>query len=185
MGNFIDLTGKIFGRLTVVNLSHKEKKLKSSGSYIFWDCVCECGSSKKVKGYHLRNGHVKSCGCLQTDNRKTVKHGECKRGKTTPRLKLLYNAKRRAKKNNIPFDLELEDVVIPEFCPILTYIKLEPSNGKVSDSSPSLDKIIPELGYIKGNVQVISHKANTMKSNGTFEDIELLYKWAIKSKKEL
>lgn len=62
MGNFIDLTGKIFGRLTVVNLSHKEKKLKSSGSYIFWDCVCECGSINKELTLSDRVWECKSCG---------------------------------------------------------------------------------------------------------------------------
>lgn len=184
MGNFIDLTEKVFERLTVIKLSHKENKLKSRGSHIFWNCVCDCGTKIVVNGYDLRRGHVKSCGCYKIEGN-NLKHGECKRGKVTPRIKLLYNAKRRAVKNDIPFDLELDDIVIPEFCPILTYIKLKHSIGKVSDSSPSLDKIKPELGYIKGNVQVISHKANTMKSNGTFEDIELLYKWAVKFQKEL
>ena len=78
MGNFIDLTGKIFGRLTVVNLSHKEKKLKSSGSYIFWDCVCECGNeSLAVLATDLKSSSQNSCGCLRAEKaRETMtKHG--------------------------------------------------------------------------------------------------------------
>ena len=42
--------------------------------------------------------------------------------------------------------------------------------------SPSLDKIIPSLGYVKDNIWVISYRANTIKNNCTFEEIEKLYK---------
>ena len=74
---------------------------------------------------------------------------------------LVQSARSRAKKYNLPFDITHEDVVVPEFCPYLG-IKLVPFSEW---SSPSLDKIIPELGYVKGNIQVISMKANTMKNN--------------------
>ncbi len=48
--------------------------------------------------------------------------------------------------------------------------------GKLYDDSPSLDKIIPKLGYVKGNVWVVSNKANRIKSNATIEELELLVK---------
>lgn len=80
---------------------------------------------------------------------------------------LVQNARNRAKKYNLPFDITHEDVVIPEFCPYLG-IKLVPFSEW---SSPSLDKIIPELGYVKGNIQVISTKANTMKNNATQDEL--------------
>ena len=50
------------------------------------------------------------------------------------------------------------------------------SKGKLHDDSPSLDKIIPESGYIRGNVRVISSKADRIKSNTTIEEPELLVK---------
>lgn len=74
-------------------------------------------------------------------------------------------AKRRAQKANLPFNLEISDIVIPEFCPYLG-LKIAPY-GSRTDMSASLDKIIPNLGYVKGNVQVISDLANKMKSNAT------------------
>lgn len=80
---------------------------------------------------------------------------------------LVQSARNRAKKYNLPFDITHEDVVIPEFCPYLG-IKLVPFSEW---SSPSLDKIIPELGYVKGNIQVISTKANTMKNNATQDEL--------------
>jgi hypothetical protein len=43
------------------------------------------------------------------------------------------------------------------------------------DNSPSLDRIIPELGYVKGNIMVISHKANTIKSNANIEELEKVF----------
>ena len=80
---------------------------------------------------------------------------------------LVQSARNRAKKYNLPFDITHEDVVVPEFCPYLG-IKLVPFSER---SSPSLDKINPELGYVKGNIQVISTKANTMKNNATQDEL--------------
>lgn len=80
---------------------------------------------------------------------------------------LVQSARNRAKKYSLPFDITHEDVVVPEFCPYLG-IKLVPFSEW---SSPSLDKIIPELGYVKGNIQVISTKANTMKNNATQDEL--------------
>lgn len=59
MAKFIDLTGKIFGRLTVLQRAEK----KGKGAY--WECICECGRKRVVAGYHLRTGHTMSCGCLR------------------------------------------------------------------------------------------------------------------------
>lgn len=69
---FIDLTGKKFGRLTVVELASKNKR----GVY-YWLCRCECKNTKVIRGGHLREGIIKSCGCLRkelTKQRQTT-HG--------------------------------------------------------------------------------------------------------------
>jgi hypothetical protein len=84
---------------------------------------------------------------------------------------VLAGAKRRARKMNLPFDLKIDDIKIPDVCPALG-IPIYPGDGTTHDGSPSLDRIIPELGYIKGNVVVISHKANRIKSNGSLSDLE-------------
>jgi len=87
------------------------------------------------------------------------------------------SAKVRAKKKHVPFNIELSDVIIPAFCPLLG-IPIRKSKKSLSPNSPSLDRIIPALGYVKGNVRVISHKANTAKSNLTIEEMEtLLTNW--------
>ncbi len=53
----IDLTGKIFGRLTVISVNKKVKNL------FYWNAVCECGKQRVVQGSHLKNGETVSCGC--------------------------------------------------------------------------------------------------------------------------
>ena len=85
-------------------------------------------------------------------------------------------AKSRAKKFGIVFDLNPEDIVIPELCPALG-IPLFRGDKIVSDNTPSLDKIVPSLGYVKSNVIVISYKANRIKSDANCEDIQKVADW--------
>jgi hypothetical protein len=89
---------------------------------------------------------------------------------------LLQQAHYRAKTRNIPFDIELSDIIIPEICPILG-LPLKKSIDGNRDFSPSLDRIDNTKGYIKGNIQVISSKANTMKHNANKEDLINFSNW--------
>jgi len=100
-------------------------------------------------------------------------------GKLTSVHRMLCSAKARAKKAKLPFDLKLEDVVIPEVCPLLGIPIVEGHmKGKQgpSPNSPSLDRIRPELGYVKGNLWVISHRANIIKQDATPDELELIAK---------
>jgi len=55
--NAIDLSGKKFGMLKVVEPYDKTKK------GMRWLCKCDCGNKSVVRSDHLRSGHSKSCGC--------------------------------------------------------------------------------------------------------------------------
>lgn len=90
-----------------------------------------------------------------------------------PKSAMITSVKSRAKKFNIPFNVTEQDFEIPEYCPILGLKLKEVQIGKLSRNSPSMDKIIPELGYIRGNVRVISHLANTMKQDASLEELKL------------
>lgn len=71
-------------------------------------------------------------------------------------------------------------VSIPERCPALG-VKLTPGNKKGPlPHAPSLDRIKPELGYIPGNIQVISFRANTMKTNATLAELRQFAIWVLK-----
>ena len=91
-----------------------------------------------------------------------------------PERDMVSRAKARAKRKGIPFTITHEDITIPEHCPVLG-IKLEPGSKYCArDSSPSLDRIIPELGYVPGNVEVISNRANKLKNDATPEELRLV-----------
>lgn len=67
--SFKDLTGKKFGKLTVICKEYTDKNRN-----IHWKCKCECGNTAIVRGRALKNGNTKSCGCLIYES-KNVKHG--------------------------------------------------------------------------------------------------------------
>jgi len=87
---------------------------------------------------------------------------------------MLSAAKSRAKRAGLPFNLTTEDIQIPDVCPVLG-IEIKFNFGQPSDNSPSLDKIVPSLGYTRGNCEVISHRANMLKSNATVPEMEAIY----------
>lgn len=83
---------------------------------------------------------------------------------TVPEIRLFSSARARAKNANLEFSISLEDIIIPENCP-LTGEKLNTIIGMgLNWNAPSVDRIDNSKGYIKGNVWIISRLANTMKS---------------------
>ena len=85
---------------------------------------------------------------------------------------LFKSIKVRSARKGLPFNLEESDIVIPEVCPVLG-IPLKWGDG-LQESTPSVDRLIPELGYVKGNCKVISMKANRLKSNATVDQFKAL-----------
>lgn len=75
---------------------------------------------------------------------------------------LINGAKGRAKTKGLPFDLDESDLVAPTHCPVLG-IELNYEASHNNDASPSLDRRTPALGYVRGNVTVISRRANILK----------------------
>lgn len=72
-----DLTGKRFGRLTV--LSRAPDRVQNSGRHrVMWNCVCDCGNKRVVYGDNLKKGVTQSCGCYQKElqSAKQKTHGE-------------------------------------------------------------------------------------------------------------
>jgi len=114
-------------------------------------------------------------------NKDRVAQYHIDRKKENPKQYLLHGARVRSRKYNIPFAITLDDIIIPEYCPILN-IKLEINTGGYKDNSPSLDRTIPELGYIPGNVMVISMRANMIKNNATVEELGKIYHYLLSIK---
>jgi hypothetical protein len=93
--------------------------------------------------------------------------------KNNPHISHLSNAKQRAKKFNLPFDLDKKWFYenLKTSCPVFD---IPFSEGK---NNPSIDRIIPEKGYLKTNCRIISHRANTIKNDATLEELQLLIKY--------
>jgi hypothetical protein len=89
---------------------------------------------------------------------------------TRPILRLLQQARARAKKQGIPFTLTESDISLPIHCPVLGMV-LTKGCGINTPGSPTLDRIDNGKGYVPGNVMVISYKANTMKSDASFDQL--------------
>ena len=88
----------------------------------------------------------------------------------------LNNSRNRALSQGVPFDLTFDYLmsITTDFCPIFktpfVWKGFSGGKGKSPNDSPTLDKIIPELGYVQGNVAFISRRANKMKDDGTMQE---------------
>lgn len=83
---------------------------------------------------------------------------------------MIIDARCRAKRDGVYFDLDYGDVVIPQFCPLLG-IPIIKGQGSHASNSPSLDRIDPTMGYTKDNVWVVSHRANKIKNDATAQEL--------------
>lgn len=97
---------------------------------------------------------------------------------------LISQAKQRAKAKGLDFNIERSDIVVPEKCPVLGVnlaMGYKEMKGNVKNFrfrySPSIDRIDSTKGYIKGNVVVISTRANMIKSDATIEELRSLLEY--------
>ena len=89
------------------------------------------------------------------------------------RRELWRRARQRAVEKGLPFDITIDDIIIPAMCPVLN-IPIIQGTGKIHDNSPNLDRIVPELGYVKGNIHVISFRANRIKTNANPNELMIV-----------
>lgn len=115
------------------------------------------------------------------DRKQKRKEAAIKFAQNHPEERLLHRTKNRAKERGISFDLSLNDIAIPEKCPILGVV-LERTNRRGGGPySPSIDRIQPEFGYVPGNIQIISSKANRMKSDTSPDELLKFAYWITKT----
>jgi hypothetical protein len=103
--------------------------------------------------------------------------------KKNPQKILLLSAKHRSIKKGVPCTINEEDIHIPAKCPVLgiPIEKVFNADGKrgAYPNSPSLDRIDNLKGYEKGNIQVISSKANSMKNSATPKELLQFAYWVL------
>ena len=168
-----------------------ENKMPSRRSETITEWFCKCTLCNKTerwirssqlsaieRGVNTNKTGLVGCGC----NTKPLQDYYQKYGRA--HMEWFYETRNRARKENIPFNLDPSDLAdIPEVCPVLgiPFISREENTtGKPLDNSPSLDKFYPELGYVKGNVHIISYRANRFKSDGTPQEWEQIAEWCKK-----
>src|ERR1700756_2373788 len=126
--------------------------------------VCtKCGESKPTSDFYAYKQtnssgfHAKCKACVQRHHRGWHHLNHSKH----PESRMWAGAKERAKYKGLPFTITRADIVVPEYCPVFGFkLAVQPGARSGGDASPSLDAIIPALGYVPGNIQVISKLAN-------------------------
>ena len=173
MGKRIDLTGKIFGRLTVIEFSHY-KRYPSGSGVCYWKTKCDCGNETVVASWSLRKGMTVSCG----------KHHREKHKKEDgySALTSLYNSyKKRILKKKLEFSLErnIFENLTKQNC---YYCGQEPkSKYRIKHYAPyiynGLDRVDSSKGYIESNVVPCCPICNVAKSNLSLNNF---YSWILK-----
>jgi hypothetical protein len=111
--------------------------------------------------------------------------GDNRKNRTRPfKTHLVKKARIRARKNGLDATITAADVEWPTRCPVLGIDLIYPERtgqqkdrGDLPPNYPSLDRLEPSKGYVPGNVFVISHRANMLKSNATLEEIEAVARY--------
>lgn len=154
--NFEDLTGDKFGRLTALSVDSTD----SQGAK--WKCQCDCGKTKVVSRKSLIGNRTRSCGCLKRESM-FKGHGD---------LSLSYWGRiiKGAEKRELPVDVSISDawekfVEQEGRCAMsgMDISIVSDYTHKHHEHTASLDRIDPELGYIKGNIQWVHRDINMMR----------------------
>jgi len=90
---------------------------------------------------------------------------------------LVRHARTRGRRERVPATLSRADLgTLPTVCPVLG-VPIEygaSRSGAANPYGPSLDRIIPRLGYVPGNVRIVSVRANLLRNDGTAEELRLV-----------
>jgi hypothetical protein len=96
----------------------------------------------------------------------------------TKLARTLSNTKSVCEKEGVPFDITVEDLrPFPLSCPVLHIPINWMSTGGSKNDSPSIDRVIPDKGYTKGNVRLISQKANRLKQNASLSELQAIVRY--------
>ena len=176
--NFIEMTGKRFGRLTVIRID------RSYHDKVQWWCRCDCGKEGRHRGSDLRRGIVKSCRCLSHDNchKSHLEKTDPIRGAVN---KLLTAYKNGSKSRKLVFDLDVETFrrLTSGNC---FYCGIKPmqviASGKNYYYYNGLDRINNDLGYMESNTVTCCKNCN--KSKSAFSQL-YFYNWVKRTHKNL
>lgn len=159
----IDLTGRVFNRLTVQYFVDRDKWHKP-----LWACLCACGNTTVLAGTTLTSGNTGSCGCLHRESQATraKTHGD---SRTPEHIAWKQMRGRVLNPNNQNYDLYKDRHISPEF---EDYAKFLEQVGRRPSSQHSLDRIDNTKGYLIGNLRWATklEQSNNRCSNRLLKD---------------
>lgn len=145
----------------------EQTNMNGHSDHLIKTCA-HCRRQKTIEDFHVQS--------QKTDGR----HPVCKECRSREHYRdlrsrtshyLWKQAKQRAKERGLQFEISVDDIIIPDKCPI-TGIPLSVSDGLWSNTSPSLDRIDNSKGYTPGNIAVISFLANNFKADYGLAEME-------------
>ena len=149
----------------------RERKGKQKNKF-YRVCICKSCEISSQREYETNNVEKLQLLKNKWKNEGRPYKNRVKWSSKSPEKYLLSRARSNARNRKLDFNLELEDIIIPEKCPYLNIpISVELSR-KWTPNAASVDRIDSTKGYIKGNIQIISNKANSCKSNLTIEQLK-------------
>lgn len=173
-----NLLNKKSGKLKIINFLGK---IKENSNDNYWEAECECGTRINVTSYRFKSGKTKSCGCLfrelASQRAYNLPH-RLKDGEAS--LNQLYrNYKNNAIKRKLEFKLSINDfqLITKQNC---FYCNVEPKqkvNLKVKNGDyihNGIDRLDPNLGYIKSNCVPCCSNCNYAKMEQNLDDFKIL-----------
>lgn len=166
----LSVIGKKYGKLTIIAYAYTKNKKK------FWKCLCDCGKEPVINLNNIRQGLVRSCGCLRTHKYNPGESG----------LRILFSDyKTSARKEGRVFDLTLEDFksITSKSC---TYCGSKPFMISTSEHTKKpetkdyaaykyngIDRIDSNRGYEKDNIVPCCRWCNIIKRERTVEEFKI------------
>ncbi len=164
-----DLTGRVFGRLTVIKKVKRENCQKNT----YWLCKCECGNEKEILGTSLKNGSTISCGCYMREIHKKINTKEY--GEASFNM-LFRRYQKDAQNKDIFFDITKDQfrTFTKQNCfycgkePSQIILASENTNGEYIYNG--IDRIDNNEGYVMPNLVPCCKDCNFAKRNKTVDE---------------
>lgn len=147
-----------------------EEKHRENSRKLYWVDPNKANDRRRKHYWENRDRELAAMKKWRNGKRDQINAAEREKHRSNPLENIFNCAKQRARRHGLEFSIKISDLTLPAVCPVLG-IPLCVGNGRVGFNSPSLDRIDNRLGYVRGNVIIVSYRANTIKNDATLEEL--------------